>query len=201
MFIRDYEDKDEIGWVRCRLISFLDCSYFDDIKKSKEVYANPHISLVAEDKGAIVAIMDVEYEKNEGDVCYFPGARGAVIWHLGVLPEYRNQGLATQMWLAVKERLAASGIKRVEVWTQDDVASNEWYQKQGFQLRMAYLNAFMRDLPKDVAIRQYINLDNLGNVLGIRSLNFEAPISRKAELQSICYRLHEVRIYELYMGD
>lgn len=31
----------------------------------------------------------------------------------------------------------------------------------------------------------------------IHKYNFEAPIERKEELSKICYRLHEVRVYEI----
>lgn len=196
MIIREYVNKDETGWVRCRLLSFLDCSYFDDVRKTKETYEHPSICLIAEDNGQIVGLIDVEYEENEGDVCSLPGGLGATIWHLGILPECRGQGIATKLWDTSKQTLIEKGIKHFEVWTQDDIASNKWYEQQGFQLKEAYLNAFFRGVPKDDIIKKYVNLDNLGDIYGIRCFNFEAPIERKDELSQFCYRLHEVRLYE-----
>lgn len=29
--IRDYRDPDEASWLRCRVLGFLDTSYFDDV--------------------------------------------------------------------------------------------------------------------------------------------------------------------------
>ncbi|WP_066716268.1 GNAT family N-acetyltransferase [Clostridium sp. Marseille-P299] len=199
MIFRDYVKEDEEGWIRCRVISFLDCSYFDDIKKEKETYENPSISLVAEENGVIVGFIDVEYETSTGDVCYIKGDIGATIWHLGVLPEYRNKGVARQLFEIVRDRLIQNGIKRIEVWTQDDEMSNQWYKNQGFELKEAYLNAFIRGTGRDDIIKKFINLENIGDIYGVRSFNFEAPIERKEELIPVCYRLHEVRVYELML--
>ena len=38
MEIREYQPKDEIGWVRCRVLSLLDTAYFDNVLKGKEKY-------------------------------------------------------------------------------------------------------------------------------------------------------------------
>ena len=197
MIIRNYSHDDEPGWVRCRLLSFLDSSYFDDIRKNKEIYEYPSVCLVAQERGQIVGIIDVEYEENEGDVCYYCGGRGAVIWHVGVIPEYRRQNVASKLWDAARTALTGAGITRFEAWTQDDEAANMWYKQQGFELREAYLNAFIRGVPGDGVIDKYLIQDNHGDIYGIRSLNFEAPIECKAELEKVCYRLHEVRFFEL----
>ena len=197
MIIREYRNNDEKGWVRCRLLSFLDCSYYDDVRQEKELYEHPSICLIAEDNGITVGLIDVEYEEFEGDVCYFDGGLGAVIWHIGIIPEYRRQGIATELWNTAKVALLNKGITRVEVWTQDDEAANEWYKRNGFEYKEAYLNAFIKGTSKDDIIREYIRLDIADEIFGIRCLNFEAPLDRKDELEKICYRLHEVRVYEL----
>ena len=172
MIIREYTSADENGWVKCRLLSFLDCSYYDDVRHEKEIYEHPSVCYVAEDDGEIVGLIDVEYEEKEGDVCYFKGGKGAVIWHLGVLPEYRIKGVAWKLWKTAKSVLTNIGILRVEVWTQDDTASTEWYEKQGFIFREAYLNAFIKGSPQDDVIKKYINLDNAGKIFGVRNFNF-----------------------------
>ena len=194
--IRQYKSEDEAQWVRSRLLAFLDSSYFDDIRKTKEIYEHPSLCLVAEEKGQIIGFMDVEYEGKKGDVCYLDGELGAVIWHLGVLPEYRRQGIAAKLWAAAREAISSYGIERVEVWTQDDAASNGWYESQGFLFKEAYLNAFLRGTTEDDTVKKYLQPDHLGDIYGIRCFNFEAPMERKDELSKICYRLHEVRLYE-----
>lgn len=197
MIIREYRAEDETAWVRCRLISFLDSSYFDDVRKEKETYENTSISLVAEENGAIVGFIDVEYELEGGEVCYLKGDKGAVIWNMGVLPEYRSKGIAGKLFQSVKEILAEKGINRYEAWTQDDTNANSWYINQGFILRETYLNAFMKGNNQNDMIQNYINGKEIGDIYGIRNFNFEAPIERREELLPICYRLHEVRLYEL----
>ena len=49
--IRAYEEKDENQWLRCRVVSFLDCSYYNDVLQEKEKYKNDTVSLVAEENG------------------------------------------------------------------------------------------------------------------------------------------------------
>ena len=60
--IRPYRDEDEQGWVRCRVLSFLDSAYFDDVRREKERYEHPALELVAERDGEIVGLIDVECE-------------------------------------------------------------------------------------------------------------------------------------------
>lgn len=194
--IREYQDIDEMGWVRCRLLSFLDSSYYDDVKREKEQYDHASICLVAEYNNQIIGFIDVEYEKKIGEVCYLKGDLGANIWNLGVLPEYRNKHVAQTLWEQVKKLLIEKGIKRVELWTQDDLPANRWYQKQGFELIESYLNVFSYGDSKDKA-KSYINHQNLGKTLGIRCLNFNVPIERKQEFIALGKRVHEVRLYQL----
>ena len=47
MIIRKYTEKDEQSWLRCRVLSFLNTAYFDNVLKEKETYENPAIELVA----------------------------------------------------------------------------------------------------------------------------------------------------------
>lgn len=65
MLIRDYQNDDEQGWLRCRVLAFLNTAYYDNVLNKKEVYKNPSIELVAEIDGKIVGLIDVEYEKRE----------------------------------------------------------------------------------------------------------------------------------------
>jgi class 3 adenylate cyclase len=36
--IRPYRDTDERGWLVCRVLSFLDSAFFDDVRQAKECY-------------------------------------------------------------------------------------------------------------------------------------------------------------------
>ncbi|WP_144265415.1 GNAT family N-acetyltransferase, partial [Nosocomiicoccus sp. HMSC059G07] len=93
MIIRDYEVSDEAGWVRCRVLSFLQTAYFDNVLTEKERYDNPAIELVAEIDGQIVGLIDVEYETEELTVCSRGAGLGGMIWHIAVQPDYYRQGI------------------------------------------------------------------------------------------------------------
>ena len=60
--IRAYRKEDETGWVRCRVLSFLDTAYYDNVLREKEKYENPTIELVAVYENQIVGLIDIEYE-------------------------------------------------------------------------------------------------------------------------------------------
>ena len=62
MIIRHYTENDEQGWLRCRVLSFLNTAYFDNVLKEKEVYKNPAIELVAIIDDQVVGLIDIEYE-------------------------------------------------------------------------------------------------------------------------------------------
>lgn len=166
------------------------------LQLKEEEYDHSSICLVAEHDKQIIGFIDVEYEENIGEVCYLKGSLGANIWNLGVLPEYRNRGIAQMLWAQTKGLLVKKGVQRVELWTQDDLPANKWYEKQGFKLIDSYLNVFSYGDYKDTA-KSYINHRVLGKIFGIRCLNFEAPIERKQEFLDLGKRVHEVRLYEL----
>jgi ribosomal protein S18 acetylase RimI-like enzyme len=148
MKIRLYNSKlkgEELSWVRCRVLSFLDSAYFDDVKRTKEKYENPAIELVAEIDNKIVGLIDVEFEKNIGDVAYKSDNLGAVIWHLAVLPEYRNQGIASNLLKSAIEILHKNNIEILQAWTRDDKWVLKWYKSQNFKWKESYLHVFAED--------------------------------------------------------
>ena len=63
MIIRAYKDSDEIGWIRCRVLSFLHTAYFDNVLNKKESYENPAIELVAELNGQIVRFLALNMKR------------------------------------------------------------------------------------------------------------------------------------------
>ena len=70
--IRAFRPSDETGWVRCRALAFLDTAYFDDVHREKERYDGRAIELVAEAKGQVVGLIDIECEEAPGDICSAP---------------------------------------------------------------------------------------------------------------------------------
>lgn len=193
MEIREYTDSDELGWVRCRVLSFLDSSYYNDVLTRREKYENDAICLVAEEDGKIVGLMDVEIEKEQGDLCVAGNRPGAVIWHLAVLPEYRRRKVAALLWEEAQRQLASKEIKWCEVWTQEDEPANCWYISQGFH----NLNErnWLRCYASPSKADWFLNRENVGKIYGVEEMVFEVAASRRDEIAAYCYRIDEVRLY------
>jgi ribosomal protein S18 acetylase RimI-like enzyme len=141
--IREYEAKDERSWLECRVLSFLDSAYYDDVFQHKQSYSNPVIDLVAECDDKIVGFIEVEYEMKDGSICYRGPYPAAMIWNIGVLPDYRRHGLATQLLSEAKRIALEKGINRFEAFTRDDQWVHEWYKRNGFEKVMSYLHVYL----------------------------------------------------------
>ncbi|HTP03369.1 MAG TPA: GNAT family N-acetyltransferase [Anaerolineales bacterium] len=95
----------------------------------KKLQRDPDLFLVAEAEGRLVGTV----------IGGFDGRRG-FIYHLAVLPEYRQRGVGGQLMDEVETRLRAKGCIRcyLLVMTDNRDALN-YYEKRGWQL--------MNDLP------------------------------------------------------
>ncbi len=193
MVIRAYTKDDELAWLRCRVLSFLDCSYYNDVLTQRETYENESICLVAEDGGKIIGLIDVEMEKDAGSLCTAGNQRGAVIWHLAVLPEYRREHVAASLWDEAKKQLIAKGIRYCEAWTQEDEAANRWYAAQGF--RNIKEHNWLRCYAQPSKADWFLNRKNVGKIYGVEEMIFEVTPSRRGDISEYCYRIDEVRLY------
>ena len=191
MVIRNYCEADEKAWLYCRVVSFFDCSYYNDVVTKKEVYEQPSICLVAEDENRIVGFIDVEMDSD--DLTGNNGERGAVIWHLGVLPEYRNQKVAKQLWLQAKEMLLQSGIHYCEVWTQEDIPANRFYVGNGFVLNDD--QTWIRGYLSGKQCMKLMKEDMLNDIYGPEEMVIDIPREQKDKWEDKCYRMNEVRLY------
>lgn len=189
MEIRPYKKSDEKAWLRCRLLSFYDTSYYDHVIHEKDdTYSDKDINLVALENEQVIGFIDIEVETQPNQVCNTEGALGAMIWDFGVLPEYRQEKIGSALFERALTSLKEKGINRLQAWTQDDLAANAWYKAKGFKYLKGYLNVFGA---------VHLTEDQVGDILGVRSINFEADLDRKEELQKRFKRIHEVRLYEL----
>ncbi|MEG1559255.1 MAG: GNAT family N-acetyltransferase [Clostridia bacterium] len=193
MQIRDYADSDEQGWLRCRVVSFMDTSYFNDVKTKKELFNHPSICLIAEENQTIIGLIDIELDSD--DLTYTSNERGAIIWNMAVLPEYRKHRVGRQLWEHAKERLLEQGIHYCELWTQEDVAANQFYKSIGFTLENS--QTWIRCYTKGKKCMPLLNKAELGEIYGPEELIFDAPFNRKEELTKQCYRIDEVRLYTM----
>ena len=190
MIFRTYRDQDEQGWLRCRVVSFLDCSYFNDVKIKKEKYPHPSVDLVADDNGIIAGLLSAELDSGELIV---KGGRGAIIWHMAVLPEHRNRGVATKLWETARRMMLAKGIRYCELWTQEDTAANGFYRSIGFSLEES--QSWIRCYARGSECLSLLNSEAIGTIYRPEELVFGAPVSRKGELKEVFYRIDEVRLY------
>lgn len=141
--IRSYSDADEQGWLRCRVLGFLDSSFHDDVRQQKEHYNGPTVELVAIADGRVVGLLDLELEPAAG-VLHDTEARGGVIWHVAVHPDYRRRGIATGLLERALERACRHGLEVVQAWTRDDEWVHAWYEACGFVRRYSYLHVYMQ---------------------------------------------------------
>ena len=138
--VRSYEPADEVGWVRCRVLSFLGSAFWDAVEREKERYERPAIELVAEE------------ERNDRRpprsrvrtpaLADRPGA-GGMIWHLAVHPDQQRRGIASALLEEAERRARARGLERLEAWTRDDAHVQRWYESHGFVLIDGYLHVYL----------------------------------------------------------
>lgn len=135
MIIRRYEAADELQWLQCRVLAFLETAYFDDVYQKKETYSAPSIELVAIIDDRVVGLIDIEHQINDDEV-------SGMIWHVAVHPEHRRKGIAQALVKEAKTLAEPFQIKRFEAWTRDDQFVNDWYQSQGFKQIYSYYHIF-----------------------------------------------------------
>jgi ribosomal protein S18 acetylase RimI-like enzyme len=198
--IRDYRESDEQGWLRCSVLSFLDTAYFDSVYRHKPRYGHPAAELVAETDGAIVGVIDVEYEETPGTVCTVctqdsPDILGAMIWHLAVHPDHQGRGIGSALLQEAQQRAGARGIGCFEVWTRDDPATLRWYDSRGFVWVKSYLHVYLQ------------GKDEIGRALSSTFPNLR-PVSVFAHytgpdgetVRSQFERVHECNCFRLSFG-
>lgn len=177
--IRPYEPSDENGWLRCRVLAFLDTAYFDDVCQEKEQYDSRAIELVAEVDGIIVGLIDVACEGNSG-----------MIWHLAVHPDYRRQRIGSALLMTAKEYAKAWGIEQFEAWTRDDEFVEQWYRSQGFRWMESYYHIYIEP---GTEMEKVIEC----NISGLRPLSvFASYVGDDASFLRKFKRVHRCNRYE-----
>lgn len=191
--LREYDTSDEDGWVRCRVLSFLDTSYYDDVHREKEQYENPSIELVAEYAEQIVGLIDVELDTPDRSVCSDRDGRGGMIWHLAVHPDYQRQGIASALLHEVIQRAKRAGVNRLEAWTRDDEGTVLWYENRQFERRDSYLHVYLN---REEADR---DTDTVIEGLSINSAFAQYIGEDDRVIKERYNRVHECQMFELQL--
>ena len=144
LIIRPYDTSDEENWLKCRLVSFHNSAYYDDVYIKKPTFDNPSLELVAEIDGKIIGILDLEKDNKDGSICYCKSGLGAMVWTIAVLPDYRRFGIASQLILKAVDWAKTKDIDFIEAWTRDDKWVLDWYESVGFSRFHSYWHIYFK---------------------------------------------------------
>ena len=144
LIIRAYNSSDEENWLKCRLFSFHDSAYYDDVYTKKPIFDNPSLELVAEIDGKIIGVLDLEKDNKDGSICYCKSGSGAMVWTIAVLPDYRRFRIACQLILKAVDWASSKNIDFIEAWTRDDKWVLNWYESMGFSRFHSYWHIYFK---------------------------------------------------------
>lgn len=175
--IRALEPYDADGWIRCRVLSFLGTSYFDDVRTSPTTFVNPALRFVATVDQMIVGLIDVEID-----------GKLATIDSIAVHPDYQGRRIATALLTHAREALPPQ-IVELDAWTRDDAAANAWYQASGFTAEQHYLHVYKTwDSDTDAALPAPAGLRIVGAFM-------HAALEEEEDMRSRFSRVHICRRY------
>lgn len=130
--VREYTSADEASWLRCRVLSFLNSAYFDDVLRAKPEIPAPGFALVAaEEDGTVTGIMDVSVA---GEL--------ATIDTVAVHPDHQHQGIGRALLSETRARVRAVGVPTLDAWTRDDPEALAWFRASGFAESDHYLHVY-----------------------------------------------------------
>ncbi len=179
--VRRYTARDEAGWLRCRVLGFLDSNYYDDVKNVKTALLPGSIELVAELDGEIVGILDVEID-----------GHAATIDTVAVHPSAQRRGVAKALFAEALSLLPAS-VAAVDAWTREDAAANAWYTSAGFRENYRYLHVYVGESDPPLAGPPGMSAPVAAFV--------HAPIELETTARATYRRVYVCRQYVLDLGQ
>ncbi|MBJ8054397.1 GNAT family N-acetyltransferase [Bacillus cereus] len=192
--IRAYKKEDEIGWVRCRALSFLDTAYYDNVLRGKEKYENPVIELVAIHEEQVVGLIDIEYEIKERTVCSRGIGLGGMIWHIAVHPDFRRKRIGNQLLYEAENIAKMFHLNRLEAWTRDDLWVRQWYVNMNIRVNVdSYLHVYSdhTDEIKDVIksnMKHLYPIQTFAHYIGENKVEIAQKFKRVHEC--VCFEKH-----------
>ena len=111
--------------------------------KHKPSYDGNSSQLVAIYNGEIVGFLDARIESEPAQLCYGDGLKGAVIGELGVHPDFRRQGIASELLNISLKACSSHNVRRIQAWTRDDIGACGWYENSGFRRIYTYHHVWL----------------------------------------------------------
>ncbi len=177
--VRAYRSADELGWLRCRVLSFLGTQYYDDVKAHRTVLTDPSIALVAvSPTGEVIGILDVEID-----------GKAATIDTVATHPDYQGVGVGAALLGEALSRLEAAHVETLDAWTREDVAANRWYRSHGFSEQYRYLHVHLNDGDDDAG---FVTPDGLSTPV---SAFLHGRIEDEARMRARFRRVYVCRQY------
>ena len=185
--VRDYRPADEPSWLRCRVLSFLDTCYFDDVATSKPVEddADSTIELVVSEGPAVVGLMDIAVR---GEL--------ATIECIAVHPDHQRTGVASALLSTALERLAATSATVLDAWTREDHSALAWYTAAGFVETQTYLHVYSGYSRATEMVSTALPLRPM-SVVAHASREHEARMRAEFDRVYVCRRLQRPLVGEI----
>ncbi len=180
--IREYQPSDETGWLECRVLSFLDTDYYDDVRTDRSSIQAPCLSLVAESEGKVVGLIDIEMDGTT-----------ATIDSLAVHPVARQEGLASVLLDEALDRLPPE-MRELDAWTREDAAANSWYKENGFVEAYRYLHVYKSHEDPDEGFQSPVGLSRPVGAFMHADIKHEHVMRRKFKRVYVC-RQYVLKLY------
>jgi len=127
--IRQYRPEDRDEWLRVHAVILSISHAWNYSIQERPVYDGyESTKLVAVAEGRIVALTDVQYDNQPGELCFMKDTRGGYVLEFGRLPEYAGRHIGQRLIEATIEDAKRKGFHRLEYWTQDRRAQR-YYQR------------------------------------------------------------------------
>ncbi|TFD87677.1 GNAT family N-acetyltransferase [Cryobacterium serini] len=175
--IRNYRVADERSWLICRLLSFFDTDYYDDVKICKTTFTNGRVELVAVRGEEVLGLLDVEIDGN-----------AATIDSIAVHPRAQRQGVASKLLHEALRRLPEN-VTSLDAWTRATQSANAWYASAGFSENYRYLHVYKDSASGDDGFESPAGLSTPVQAF------MHAPIEFENELRERYSRVHVCRQY------
>ncbi|MGA8112117.1 MAG: GNAT family N-acetyltransferase [Actinocatenispora sp.] len=178
--VRPYRDADEQEWLRCRVLGFLDTTYFDDVRAAKPRHDDTVAELVAVRDAQVVGLLDATLT---GDA--------ATIETIAVHPDHRRAGVGSALLRHLLPLLRNRKASTLDAWTREDAAALGWYRRRGFTETFRYLHVYADGEDECRAL-----LGDVDGALVRHAFAHVLDLDREAELRSRFRRVYVCRRFE-----